>query len=60
MGSLTYAKYSPRRKAFVFDFVFENRFEDILLALRAMREGGAKPELERFAAAVNSRVGGSA
>jgi 3-keto-5-aminohexanoate cleavage enzyme len=48
MGSMNYAKYSERRKGFVFDFVFENRFADILLAAAAMREGGVKPELECF------------
>ena len=28
MGSMNYAKYSRRRKEFVFSFVFENSFED--------------------------------
>jgi 3-keto-5-aminohexanoate cleavage enzyme len=48
MGSMNYAKYSERRKGFVFDFIFENRFADIVLAAQAMREGGVKPELECF------------
>ncbi|XXF75771.1 3-keto-5-aminohexanoate cleavage protein [Myxococcaceae bacterium GXIMD 01537] len=48
MGSMNYAKYSEKRKDFVFDFVFPNSFSDILLAARAMREGGVKPELECF------------
>jgi uncharacterized protein (DUF849 family) len=48
MGSMNYAKYSDRRKGFVFDFIFENRFADIVLAAQAMREGGVKPELECF------------
>jgi uncharacterized protein (DUF849 family) len=48
MGSMNYAKYSERRKAFVFDFVFMNPFSDILLVADAMREGGVKPELECF------------
>jgi 3-keto-5-aminohexanoate cleavage enzyme len=48
MGSMNYAKYSERRKAFVFDFVFMNPFSDILLVAAAMREGGVKPELECF------------
>jgi uncharacterized protein (DUF849 family) len=48
MGSMNYAKYSENRRAFVFDFVFMNPFEDILLVARAMREGGVKPELECF------------
>jgi 3-keto-5-aminohexanoate cleavage enzyme len=48
MGSMNYAKYSEKRKGFVFDFVFLNPFSDILLAISAMREGGVKPELECF------------
>jgi 3-keto-5-aminohexanoate cleavage enzyme len=48
MGSMNYAKYSERRKSFVFDFVFLNPFADILLAATAMREAGVKPELECF------------
>jgi 3-keto-5-aminohexanoate cleavage enzyme len=48
MGSMNYAKYSEKRKGFVFDMVFTNSFTDILLAAEAMREGGVKPELECF------------
>jgi 3-keto-5-aminohexanoate cleavage enzyme len=48
MGSMNYAKYSDKRRGFVFDFIFENKFSDILLAANAMREGGVKPELECF------------
>jgi 3-keto-5-aminohexanoate cleavage enzyme len=48
MGSMNYAKYSDKRKGFVFDFVFLNPFSDILLVAKAMREGGVKPELECF------------
>ena len=48
MGSMNYAKYSEKRKGFVFDFVFPNPFSDILLAAEAMRAGGSKPELECF------------
>ncbi|MBX7096343.1 MAG: 3-keto-5-aminohexanoate cleavage protein [Myxococcaceae bacterium] len=48
MGSMNYAKYSEKRKAFVFDFVFPNPFSDLLMVLQAMREGGVKPELECF------------
>jgi uncharacterized protein (DUF849 family) len=48
MGSMNYAKYSERRRAFVFDFVFLNPFQDILVVAAAMREGGVKPELECF------------
>ena len=48
MGSMNYAKYSPRRKEFVFDFVFENPFRDISFLLMVMQEAGVKPELECF------------
>src|ERR671929_1712382 len=48
MGSMNYAKYSERRKEFVFDFVFENTFKDISYLLRVMNEAGVKPELECF------------
>src|SRR3989442_986562 len=48
MGSMNYAKYSARRKEFVFDFVFENTFKDIAYLLRVMKEAGVKPELECF------------
>lgn len=48
MGSMNYAKYSPKRKDFVFDFVFENSFRDIIFLLERMREAGVKPECECF------------
>jgi len=48
MGSMNYAKYSPRRKEFVFDFVFENPFKDICYLLSVMKEARVKPELECF------------
>ncbi|MBS1148978.1 MAG: hypothetical protein H6Q89_676 [Myxococcaceae bacterium] len=48
MGSMNYAKYSEKRKGFVFDFIFTNSFGDILTCLQAIKEGGAKPELECF------------
>jgi uncharacterized protein (DUF849 family) len=48
MGSMNYAKYSPKRKSFVFNFVFENNFDDIILLLRHMGEAGVKPECECF------------
>ena len=48
MGSMNYAKYSSKRKGFVFDFVFENSFEDIIFLLERMREAGVKPECECF------------
>lgn len=48
MGSMNYAKYNPRKKAFVFNWVFENSFETIQFYLEAMRGAGVKPELECF------------
>ena len=48
MGSMNYAKYSEKRRGFVFDIVFMNPFSDILLAAEVMKEGGVKPELECF------------
>jgi 3-keto-5-aminohexanoate cleavage enzyme len=48
MGSMNYAKYSPRRKGFVFQAVFENSFETIATLLEAMNEHGIKPEHECF------------
>jgi uncharacterized protein (DUF849 family) len=48
MGSLTYAKYSSSRRAFVFDFVFANPFSEIVALLESMHELGIKPEYECF------------
>ncbi|HET9720749.1 MAG TPA: 3-keto-5-aminohexanoate cleavage protein [Solirubrobacteraceae bacterium] len=48
MGSLNYAKYSRRRRDFVFQFVFANPFDEIIALLKAMRELGIKPEHECF------------
>ena len=48
MGSMNYAKYSPKRKSFVFNFVFENHFDDIIFLLQRMQEAGVKPECECF------------
>ena len=48
MGSMNYAKYSEKRKGFVFNFVFENNFEDIIFLLERMNEAGVKPECECF------------
>ena len=44
MGSMNYAKYSKRRKQFVFHTVFENSFDTIITFLNAMNELGIKPE----------------
>jgi uncharacterized protein (DUF849 family) len=48
MGSMNYAKYSRRRRGFVFQAVFENSFETIVTLVRAMGEAGIKPEHECF------------
>jgi 3-keto-5-aminohexanoate cleavage enzyme len=48
MGTMNYAKYSPKRKGFVFDMVFPNTYDKIIRLLRAMNEAGVKPELECF------------
>jgi uncharacterized protein (DUF849 family) len=48
MSSMNYAKYSKRRKDFVFKAVFENSFDTIIAFLKAMRELGVKPEHECF------------
>jgi uncharacterized protein (DUF849 family) len=48
MSSMNYAKYSSRRKDFVFKAVFENSFDTIIEFLTAMRELGIKPEHECF------------
>ena len=48
MGSMNYAKYSRKRKDFVFKFVFANPFEEIIELLEPMRRLGIKPEHECF------------
>ena len=48
MGSMNYAKYSRRRKDFVFQAVFENSFETIITLCKAMNDAGIKPEHECF------------
>ncbi|MFP5351232.1 MAG: 3-keto-5-aminohexanoate cleavage protein [Actinomycetota bacterium] len=48
MGSMNYAKYSSKRKALIFDFVFANPFSDITYLLEKMREARVKPECECF------------
>jgi 3-keto-5-aminohexanoate cleavage enzyme len=48
MSSMNYAKYSSRRKDFVFKAVFENSFDTIVAFLTEMRELGIKPEHECF------------
>lgn len=48
MSSMNYAKYSKRRKDFVFKSVFENSFDTIIEFLTAMNEIGIKAEHECF------------
>jgi uncharacterized protein (DUF849 family) len=48
MGSMNYAKYSRRRRDFVFAMVFANPFAEIVALLEAMNELGIKPEHECF------------
>jgi 3-keto-5-aminohexanoate cleavage enzyme len=48
MGSMNYAKYSARRRDFVFKTVFENSFDTIIAFVQAMNELGIRPEHECF------------
>jgi 3-keto-5-aminohexanoate cleavage enzyme len=48
MGSMNYAKYSRRRKDFVFKAVFENSFDTIIEFLTEFGQLGIKPEHECF------------
>ncbi len=48
MGSMNYAKYSAKRRDFVFKFVFANPFDEIIELLEAMRRLAIKPEHECF------------
>jgi len=48
MGSMNYAKWRPQKRSFAFNFVFANSFDDIIAFAKAIRDAGAKPELECF------------
>jgi uncharacterized protein (DUF849 family) len=48
MGSMNYAIYSQKKKAFHHDHVFANPFADIQFFLEAMNEAGVRPEMECF------------
>jgi uncharacterized protein (DUF849 family) len=48
MSSMNYAKYSHRRKEFVFKAVFENSFDTIVEFLKVMNELDIRPEHECF------------
>jgi 3-keto-5-aminohexanoate cleavage enzyme len=48
MGTMNYAKYSERRRGFVFDMVFPNTYGKVMTLVGAMNEARVKPELECF------------
>jgi uncharacterized protein (DUF849 family) len=48
MGSMNYAIYSSKKKAFYHDHVFANPFKDIQYFLETMNNAGVRPELECF------------
>lgn len=48
MGTMNYAKYSPRRKDFVFSFEFLNPIPEIVYYLEVMKKNGVQPECECF------------
>jgi 3-keto-5-aminohexanoate cleavage enzyme len=48
MGSMNYAIYSEKKKAFYHDHVFANPFQDIQFFLEAMNSAGVRPEMECF------------
>ena len=48
MGSMNYAKYSSKRRDFVFKTVFENSFDTIIEFVTEMNELGIRPEHECF------------
>ncbi|MHB8588546.1 MAG: beta-keto acid cleavage family enzyme [Candidatus Dormibacteraceae bacterium] len=48
MGSMNYAIYSEKKKAFYHDHVFANPFSDIQLFLETMKRAQVRPEMECF------------
>ena len=48
MGSMNYAIYSRKKKAFYHDHVFANPFKDIIFFLERMKAAGTRPEMECF------------
>ena len=48
MGSMNYAKWRAKTESFAFKFVFQNSFDDIIAFAKAIKDCGAKPELECF------------
>lgn len=48
MGSMNYAIYSKKHRAFYHDHVFANPFKDIIFFLERMKKAGTRPEMECF------------
>ena len=48
MGTMNYAKYSSKRREFVFEFQFINPIAEITYLLTQMKESGVQPEMECF------------
>ncbi len=48
MGTMNYAKYSKRRKDFVFSVEFVNPIPDIMFYVRNMQDNNVQPECECF------------
>lgn len=48
MGSMNYAIYSRKARAFYHDHVFQNPFRDIQFYLETMNAAGTRPEMECF------------
>lgn len=48
MGTMNYAKYSEKRRDFVFEFQFLNPISEITYLLTSMLENGVQPEMECF------------
>lgn len=48
MGSMNYAIYSRKARAFYHDHVFQNPFRDIQYYLETMNAAGTRPEMECF------------
>ena len=55
MGSMNYAKYSPKRKDFVFDLIFANPFGEIIQLRARYYEGVLPPVDTRFKALDSQR-----
>lgn len=48
MGSMNYAKYHPKKRDFVFEFVFANPFSEIRQIVETMNGAKTRPEMESF------------